>query len=219
MRSIALAAAAVLCFATPAATGAPSDAGRLEFDVTRNGQPFGRHTITVSSDASNLRARSDVALRVDVGPLTVFRLEQSCSETWGDGVLSELDCSTLKDGRRTRVRGELRDGRLRVVGADGETWFPLGAFPTSWWTMPPANATSLIDTETGEAMPVRVSRMGRETITVGGRSIQADRVRVRGALTVDLWYDTQGRWVACEFEARGQRVEYRLATPLSDAPA
>jgi hypothetical protein len=218
MRSFTLAALAAFSLST-AATASPSDAGRLVFDVTRNGHAFGQHSVTVSSAGEGLRAQSRVTLRANVGPLTVFRLEQTCSETWRNGVLAGLNCSTLKDGRRTQVRAELRNGRLRVIGADGENWFPLGAIPTSWWTRPPAGTTTLIDTETGEPMRVRVTRMGRETIEVGGRRIQADRIRVQGTLTADLWYDAHGRWVGCAFTARGQRIEYRLSTPLSAAPA
>lgn len=218
MRSASLAALAALCLST-AATAAPSDAGRLVFDVTRNGQPFGQHSITVSGAGDSLRAESRVALRASAGPITVFRLEQTCSETWSDGVLAGLNCSTLKDGRRIQVRGVSQNGRLRVTGAEGETSFPLGAFPTSWWTRPPAGTTILVDTQTGDPMRVRVTNMGRETIEVEGQRIQADRVRVQGTLTVDLWYDASGRWVGCQFTARGQRVEYRLTTALNSAPA
>ena len=218
MRSLSLAALAALCLST-AATASPSDSGRLVFDVTRNGQPFGQHSITVSGVGDSLRADSRVALRASAGPITVFRLEQTCSETWSDGVLAGLNCSTLKDGRRIQVRGALQNGRLHVTGAEGENTFPLGAFPTSWWTRPPAGTMTLIDTQTGEPMRVRVTNVGRETIDVEGQRIQADRVRVQGTLTVDLWYDAQGRWVGCEFTARGQRVEYRLTTALSSAPA
>ncbi len=218
MRSLSLAALAALCLSMPAAA-APSDAGRLVFEVTRNGEPFGQHVVTVTGADDALRAQSRVTLRAGIGPLTVFRLEQTCSETWSEGVLRSLTCSTLKDGRRTQVHAVSQDGRLRVSGADGETDFPLGVFPTSWWTRPPAGTSTLLDTETGEAMQVRVTNLGRETISVGGQRIQADRIRVRGTLTADLWYDTQGRWVGCEFTARGQRVEYRLATPRSSAPA
>jgi hypothetical protein len=218
MRSLPLAALAAV-FLSNAATAAPSDAGRLVFDVTRNGQPFGQHTVIVTDAGDTLRAQSRVALRANVGPITVFRLEQTCSETWSNGVLAGLNCSTLKDGRRTQVRAEVQDGRLRVAGADSENWFPLGVFPTSWWTRPPTSATTLLDTETGQPMRVRVTHMGRETIEVAGQRIQAERIRVQGTLTADLWYDARGRWVGCELTARGQRVEYRLATPLSAAPA
>lgn len=217
MRSLALAALAAACLTGAAAAG-PSDAGRTVFEVTRNGQPFGRHVVSVTGSGDALRAQSEVAMRVEVGPLTVFRLEQNCTEVWNDGALTGLTCTTLKDGRRTRVRAEQRDGRLRVIGADGEHWFPLSAMPGSWWTRPETDV-AIINTETGAPMRVRVTPMGRETITVGGQRIQAERIRVQGSLTGDLWYDLQGRWVGCNFTARGQTIEYRLASPLSAAPA
>src|SRR5262245_55707511 len=119
MRSLALAALAAFCL-TGAASATPSDAGRAVFDVTRNGQPFGRHTIAVTGSGDALRAQSEVDFRVDVGPMTMYRLEQNCTETWANGALASLSCNTLKDGHRTRVQAEQRNGRLRVVGARGE---------------------------------------------------------------------------------------------------
>jgi hypothetical protein len=69
-------------------------------------------------------------------------------------------------------------------------------------------------------MRVRVTHMGRENFQIGSRRIQADRVRVQGAtMNGDLWYDAEGRWVGCTFTARGQRIQYRLATPVTSAPA
>jgi hypothetical protein len=218
MRSLALAALVALPLALATATASPTISGRAEFDVLRNGEPFGRHTIVVSGSGDSLRAQSSVALRAGLGPVVMFRLEQTCAETWSEGVLSGMRCSTLKDGRRTLVRAVREGDRLRVTGADGETVFPATALPASWWTMPPAGAT-LINTETGEPMRARVTHMGRETISVGGRRIEADRVRVTGSVSGDLWYDAEGRWVACTFRARGQNIEYRLATPLAGAPA
>lgn len=214
-----LAAATALLFVMGGATAAPSNPGRTVFEVTRNGQPFGRHTITVAQAGDDLRVQSVLALRAGLGPLTVFRMEQTCSETWTGGALTGMSCDTLKEGRRTEVRARLQDNRLRVTGAEGEIWFPRGAFPTSWWTQPPLDATTMIDTETGAPRSVRVSRMGRETIEVGGQHIEADRIRVAGTVTADLWYDLSGRWVRCTFTARSQRIEYTLTSPLSGAPA
>lgn len=219
MRSLILAALSALSLSAATATATPSEIGRLSFDVTRNGQPFGRHSIVVTGAGESLRAQSNVALRANVGPLTVFRLEQTCTENWRGGVLAGIDCSTLKDGRRVRVRGAQADGRLRISGAEGETWFPLSAFPTSWWTKPPSGQVTMIDTQTGEAMPVRVSSLGRSTAVIDGREIPVERVRVAGTLTMDLLYDLEDRWVGGSFTARGQRVEYRLTTPLDAAPA
>ena len=192
--------------------------GRVEFDVFRNGEPFGRHVVSVTEANDRFIVDSQVALRVSVGPLTVYRYEHACRETWSLGTLEGLRCATLRDGRRTRVEARLEGSRLRVVGADGELLFPLDALPTSWWIRPATSVTSMIDTETGARMALRVTDMGGDSIQAGGALIQAQRIRVRGELAVDLWYDTQGRWVGCAFNARGQRIVYRLATPLSVAP-
>lgn len=219
MRVLALAAVTALSLVSAAATATPSDAGRLEFEVFRNGEPLGRHIISVSGSGDSLRARSELDLRASMGPVTVFRMEQTCTENWSEGMLSGLSCNTLRDGRRTRVRAHMRNGRLLVSGEEGEHWFPIGSFPTSWWTEPPTNASALIDTQTGAPIRVRVRNMGNETYMVGGQRIQAQRIQVQGAIIVDLWYDMAGRWVGCEFRTRGQNIEYRLASPINAAPS
>lgn len=219
MRSLALAAIAALSLSSLPATAAPSAAGRTEFEVLRNGQPFGRHVITVSGAGDSLTAQSLLTMSAGVGPLTVFRYEQSCTETWTAGALAGLRCSTLKDGRRLRVSAEREQDVLHVSGARGQTTFPLGTFPTSWWTRPPVAASSLLNTETGQPMRVRVTRIGRETIEVAGQRIQAEHFRVQGTVTADLWYDESGRWVGCAATIRGQHITYRLASPLAAAPA
>jgi|CXWL01.1.fsa_nt_gi hypothetical protein len=193
--------------------------GRVEFDVFRNGEPFGRHVVSVTEANDRFTVECQVALRVNVGPLTVYRYEHACRETWSLGALERLRCATLRDGRRTRVDAQLDGSRLRVTGADGELLFPLDALPTSWWIKPATSVTSMIDTETGARMALQVTDMGTGPIQAGGAVIQAHRIRVQGELAVDLWYDVQGRWVGCAFTARGQRIVYRLATPLGVAPS
>ena len=220
MRSITLAAAAAALLAIAgSATATPSDPGQTVFEVTRNGAPFGTHTINVSESGDTLRAQSRIAMRANAGPITMFRLEQTCAETWTGGSLASLTCNTLKDGRRFQVRGERQNNRLRVVGTSGENWFPISAFPSTWWTAPPTSTTTFIDTATGAPLRARVTLVGRESFEAGGQRIQADHYRVAGALTADLWYDANGRWVGCSFIARGQRIEYRLTSPLNGAPS
>jgi hypothetical protein len=97
-----------------------------------------------------------------------------------------------------------------VTSEEGTNSFPLNALPTSWWTRPRTGSMTMIDTQTGEPMRVRVANMGSEILRMGGRSVSAERVRVQGTLTVDLWYDADGRWIGCNFTARGQDIAYQL---------
>ncbi|MEJ0061059.1 MAG: DUF6134 family protein [Terricaulis sp.] len=216
MRSIACAALALAAISAPAAHAAAP--GRLEFELLRNGHPDGRHIVEVTQTPAGFNVSTAVTIRVRVGPLTVFQYEQRCRETWAQDALASLACATTKQGRRSEVAARLADGRMLVTGASGETRFPLAALPTSWWTKPPVFNGAMIDTETGRAMNVRVTHVGRETLTIGGERVAADHVRVQGTLTADLWYDTEGRWIGCTFTAQGQRFEYRLVSPRGDGP-
>ena len=55
-----------------------------------------------------------------------------------------------------------------------------------------------------------VQDLGPDRIATSSGIVDAHRIRMTGSLTVDLWYDEAGRWVGCEFEARGQSIRYVL---------
>ncbi|MBL8548334.1 MAG: hypothetical protein JNJ73_00010 [Hyphomonadaceae bacterium] len=202
----------------PTSAFAASTPGRVAFDVFRNGQPFGTHVVEVTARDGRLEVASRAELRAGLGPLTVFHYEHVCREAWTGGALVALECSTLRNGKRVRVEARRENGVLKVANGAGEVQFPASALPTSWWTKPPTSLTSMIDTETGLRRPLRVVDLGRGPIDVGGRRIEAQRIRIEGALAADLWYDDAGRWIGCAFTARGQRIEYRLVSPLQSAP-
>lgn len=218
MRSLALVVLSALSLAG-AAEATPTSPGRIEFEVLRNGAPFGRHVVTVSGSGASFTARTAVTLTAGVGPLMVFRYEQNCTETWSGGALSALNCSTLKEGRRTQVRATAGAQGLSIQGARGSATMPHGVLPTSWWVQPPTTVSSMLNTENGTALPVRITRIGRETIDVGGARVQATHIRVAGTTTVDLWYDDANRWVGCAFTIRGQHITYRLTSAPGAGPA
>ncbi len=211
------AALALVTIAQPAAAG--ERPGRIEFEILRGGQPFGRQVINVTRTNGGVVAETSADLRANLGPMTVFRYSQRCRETWRDGALVGLNCTTRQNGRTKTAAAELSGERIAVTGTAGASEFAAHILPTSWWTRPPLTTREMINTETGARLPVRITLIGRETIEVGGQSIAADHIRVQGTLTVDLWYDDQGRWVSCAFSMSGQHMTYRLLTPRSNGPA
>jgi hypothetical protein len=220
MKQVLIAAAAALALAGAAFASPSTTPGRVEFDVTRNGQPFGRHTVVVNrAPDGQLNVRNEATLRATVGPVTVYRYELRCSEAWRGGELHAMQCDTRKNGRNLSMTATRTPTQVTTQGSGGAHVFPLNVAPTSWWTRAALTGRPLIDAETGAPMNVRVRRVGMETITVNGRPIQAERFTVQGTLAVDLWYDRSGRWVGCRFTAQGQTIEYRLTSPVEAAPA
>ena len=68
-----------------------------------------------------------------------------------------------------------------------------------------------MSTENGEILDTSVTRLGTDTIQINGKPVEATHYRLVSDLTVDLWYDDQNRWVQLSFEARGQKIDYRLS--------
>jgi hypothetical protein len=215
MRVLLLALA--LLVSAPSAFAATA-AGRLEFNVTRNGEAFGTHTVTVTGAGGDLTVRNTARLRANIGPITVFRFDHSCTERWRQGALQGLECTTREGDETSDVRAVRTADGLRVTGPSGAQVFSPDALPTTWWTQTVLSRSRLIDAETGEAMPIRVRTIGSETLTIAGQRVQTTRYRVQGTIAMDIWYDGAGRWVRAAFTARGQNIEYTLVSPLSAAP-
>lgn len=69
----------------------------------------------------------------------------------------------------------------------------------------------MLNSETGEILPIAVSLIGDEVIDVGGKPTKARRYRLQSQLALDLWYDDQDQVVRVAFQARGQDIDYRIA--------
>jgi hypothetical protein len=76
----------------------------------------------------------------------------------------------------------------------------------AYWDPRILRATRLLNSQTGELVPVDIRPWGVESVEVLGRRQVAERHRIAGKdLQIDLWY-ADGRWVALEALAAGGRV-------------
>lgn len=205
--------------ALPVAAAASITPGRVEFAVTRNGQPFGTHSVVVSKAGDGYTARSDIRLVAKVGPVTAFNYTHRCVETWRSALsLASLDCTDRENGRVQTARANLSGNTLHINGSGFSGPFIGEAIPSSWWRRDTMEQSKILDTRNGKPMPINIQRVGIETVKAGAATVQATRFRVKGTLVADVWYDAAGRWVKLAFKARGQDIVYTLASPLAAIP-
>jgi len=84
--------------------------------------------------------------------------------------------------------------------------------PATHWNIRQMFEGDILSTEGGQTLETVVEELGRETLTINGESIETTKFSLASDLTVFLWYDDSGRWVRCEFSARGQKIEYELTS-------
>lgn len=199
-----------LAAAAPAQGDLPSDREEIFFDVYRGDSRFGEHRVRFEQAGEDLRVEVDINLRVNFGPINFFRYEHEAEELWRDGQLLSLQTETLEDGDRVRITAQRDGSDFRVTNSSLQQAVALSGSlpPSSHWQGYEVGQESIFNTVTGEEMPVTISYIGRETIEADGRMIEADRYRMTGTLTVDLWYDEDGVWAKCYFEIDGQRISY-----------
>jgi hypothetical protein len=217
MKSL-LFAAALACGLTIAPLASAVTPGRIEFDVFRGGEKNGRHAVEVAraGEGFTVRVSIDLAGQVLLFP---FSYRHRCTETWAGGRLSALSCSDQENGgRAAAITAQTRNGALQVRGPGFTGAAPAELIPTSWWRRDIMRQSQLLDTRTGRMMPVRVRRVGEETVAAGGEQVRATRYRLTGSSDTDVWYDSEGRWVGMRFTIQGQTFEYRLTSPRAAAP-
>lgn len=184
---------------------------RIEFEVLRNGDPIGRHTVDFLPRDGGVQVDAEMNLQIRFLGLTVYRFGYRSSSLWREGRLVEMEALTDDDGEQSRVTALEKNGRLRVSGPAGELSGPLGLFTTDHWNPGVRGSDAVINTITGQVASVIIRDMGADRIEMDAGSRDAARHVYSGDLhDVEVWYDRQGRWVRLRFpDKSGGVIDYR----------
>lgn len=199
------------------AAAVPGDEERIVFEILRNGVKIGEHVVTLAPhDNGGLRAVTDVKISVRVLGITAYRYTQKIEEIWRDEQLVTLSSRTNDNGTRKIVEGA-RDGDVfEVVDKDGESRRLSGqVLTTTLWHRRTPYVSKLVGTRDGVIQEVSGESLGRETLSLDGGTVEAERYRLSGEFERDLWYDDRDRLVHVGFntERDGSRVELQAVNP------
>lgn len=210
---LALLCAASLAAVPPGVAAATSTAfDGVRFLVERGGSPMGTHTIRFTEEGDRLTVDIAIDLKVDFGPITVFRYSHRNREVWEGGRLISIETTTDDDGTPYEVRGEATENGFVVTGAEGKLMLPAGIVPTSYWNPATLAQSELLDTQRGRIVKVETTETGTDSIAIDGAEVPSDRYRMTGDLKLELWYTAEDELAKIAFDARGQKVEYKVVT-------
>jgi hypothetical protein len=210
MRIVALLVA--LAFAVPASAAT----GAWDFRVLLDGREIGRHRYELQPRNDGMELRSKASFDVRFLFVSAYRYEHAAVERWQDGCLRELQSRTVTNGERVAVSARDTGGGLVVDRPAGRDVHPGCVLSFAYWDPRILEARALLNSQTGELMPVEVVRVGPEAVNVEGQDLLATRHRISGTgLQIDLWYVGE-RWVALEAMTEGgRRLRYELTEDAS----
>jgi Family of unknown function (DUF6134) len=214
--AVAVAAAALVASASGARA---DDAGVFTFTVSRNGEPIGEHREAFRHDGTRIEIDAATELRVTFAMIPVFRFSHQRREIWQDGRPLLIAARTNSDGDKLDItlrpngHGYIRTVNDRVDRLDPSTRV-LAFWNRDTVTAEPGRFVSVVEDDTLE---VAFSYLGRETLTIAGRQLEADHYRMVGDEERDIWYDPDGQVARVTFPRGGAEIEY-LRNEYHSAP-
>ena len=200
---------ASLLFVAPTATSspnAPAADGEWNFRVLLDGKEVGWHRYVVRGDGASTEVESRAQFDVRFLMLNAYSYRHTARERWRGACLDQLESRTETNGRVEKVAAVASDDAVVVAGPSGDARLPGCVMSFAYWDPRILRATRLLNSQTGELLPVTVAEKGTERVNVAGRTVAATRHRLSAPeLQIDLWY-ADGRWVALEAPTPGGRV-------------
>ena len=176
------------------------------FRVLLDGREVGRHQFTVRDSGEQRELRSEARFDVRMLFVSVHRYQHEAVERWQGNCLQSLVSRTETNGERQAVSAAARGNRFAVERAEGREEHDGCVMSFAYWNPQILKARRLLNSQTGELMPVDITPQGEETVRVRGQPFAAQRHRINApGLRIDLWY-AGDRWIALEALAQGGRL-------------
>lgn len=184
-----------------------SDEREWNFRVFLDESEIGYHRFSLSGDAVESYVTSEADFRVKFLFVTAYRYRHSNSETWQGDCLQRIESETNANGDKVSVSGSVGPGGFRISGGDDDE--PAGACVKTfaYWDPDFLTEAELLNSQTGEMMPVKVESLQPESLIVHGEPILAQKYRLSAeGMELFLWYSQDDQeWLGLQSTTKGGR--------------
>jgi hypothetical protein len=182
------------------------------FTALLDGKRIGEHDFVLTHKDDEVVIDDVAHFKVTVALIPVYAYDHQDHEAWRNGCLTTITSHTNDNGKRVFVHGAMTGDAFAVDSSRGGASLSGCVHTFAYWDKESLLAPRLLNAQTGEYQAVTLTRVGAQTVSVGGQRVAAMRYALRAAhLSIDLWYSDSGRWVALEskFES-GRTLRYEV---------
>lgn len=183
--------------------------------------PIGKFTESIARDGDTTRINSHVSIAVKILGIVAHRKESDRTEIFHGDQLVSFQGSTITNGTRLDVRGEVQGKHFVVTSPTGSIEAPADVAPSDPWVLKDQGVGTVVSLETGRILPTRVT--GGETAMV---SVQGVMVRTRHFTALgeghqemqqEIWVNDHDVPIKFRIVEDGAQIDFFLASPLRDA--
>jgi hypothetical protein len=189
----------------------------LRFQIRRNDAPVGSHVVQFNRGRDGLQVIAQSNIDISFLGFSAYSFSYRSESVWQGNQLAAMSVMVDDDGDETKVVAKHDQGQLMVSGPDGEQTLPATIFPTDHWHCGVLGSSSVLNTITGKPNDVNITPSNSEMLRTTNGTLRATQFTYDGELETNAWYDSDGRWVGLQFEARdGSTITYRCMTCATD---
>ena len=189
-------------------------AGRFEYDVIREGEKIGTHSVMFRHEGRNLAIATQTDIAINVLGITLYRFHYKAEEDWVDGRLTRLTSRTDNDGETLTVNLARSGGRIRGACNGIVLDLPADLLPISVWHPDFVRQSVILDQYKCVTRNVRATDDGIEPIFAGTQNVAARHYAVTGDIQRDVSYGPDGQTVQVLFPAKdGSEIAFVMRGP------
>jgi hypothetical protein len=203
----------------PGQLAALPSSGRFEYDVIREGDRIGTHSVMFRREGGNLAIETRTDITVRVLGITLYRFYYKAEESWVDGRLSSLSSGTDNDGEILTVALARAGGRIRGTCNGILLDLPTDLLPISVWHPDFIRRSIILDQYRCVERKVRATDHGTEPVSAGLQNVRARHYTLAGELQRDVWYGPDGQAVGVVFPANdGSEIAFVIRGSSQSPP-
>lgn len=193
--------------------------GRVDYDVIREGERIGAHSVQFRQDGRHLAVATQTDIAVELLGVTLYRFRYAAEEDWIDGRLTSLTSQTNNDGEELTVSLARVGGRIRGTCNGVVLDLPADVVPISTWHPDFIRQSLIFDQYRCVERKVEATDRGIEPILSGSKHVKARHYAMMGELRRDVWYGPDGQTVQVSFPAKdGSEIVFVMRIPWPSSP-
>ncbi len=197
-----------LCLLTPTLGFAQT----WDFDVSMDGKSIGSHQFILSEkDNAQQVLKSDAKFNVKFLGINVYKYTHQADELWQNNCLKKLEAKTQENSKTNVVKGFQDKAVFKIISPKSAELNAECVMTFAYWNPKILQQQKLLNPQTGEYLPVKVSSLGKETILAKGSNLSAEHFKIdTEQFKLDVWYGIDGEWLALQSQTPDGRIVYTL---------
>jgi hypothetical protein len=182
---------------------------------------IGTFTESIARSGDTTRIDSHVRIAVKILGIVAHRKESDRTEIFHGDRLVSFQGSTITNGTRLDVRGEVQGNHFVVTSPTGIIEAPADVAPSDPWVLKDQGVGTVVSLETGRIIPTRVTGGEPAMVSVQGVMVRTRHFTALGEgqqeLQQEIWVNDHDVPIKFRIVESGAPIDFFLASPLRDA--